>query len=465
MTQALVYIVDDDSSLRLSVRQCLECSGFQVRDYECPTAMLGTLSSSFEGVILSDVCMPGMNGLELLHRVMGMDADIPVILITAHGEVSMAVDAMHRGAYDFIEKPFNEETLIEILGRALEKRRLVLELRSIKVDLAAAQGLDARLVGGHPSMRAVKRKIMDVAPTSASVLLLGETGTGKEVAARCLHDYSPRAKCPFVVVDCASIPLALAESELFGYVRGAFTGADRNHMGKLEAVAGGTLFLDEINSLPLEVQGKLLRALQEKLVTPLGSHTPKPVNFRVLASSNEDLKRKSEQGGFREDLYYRLATLEITLPPLRKHKEDIPLLFWLFLEHVAATYGREIIRPHHTDMVRIMAYSWPGNVRELKNIVARYALSGSAVLETLTDNRFEARAGTGVEDGRANLMKHVAAFERQLIIDAIKRHECDMRAVMEELGLPRRTLNEKMAKLGITRAVFKCGAGWEQDDV
>lgn len=447
MSQSLIYVVDDNRSLRLSVRHCLECSGFQVRDFDCPEAALDVLNPFFDGAILSDVCMPGMDGLELLRRVVDMDVDIPVILITAHGEVSMAVDAMHRGAYDFIEKPFNEARLVDILGRALEKRRLVLELRRAKVDLAAAQGLDARLVGAHPSMRAIKRKIMDVAPTSASVLLLGETGTGKEVAARCLHDCSPRAARPFVVVDCASIPLPLAESELFGYARGAFTGAERNHMGKLEAAAGGTLFLDEINSLPMEVQGKLLRALQEKAVTPLGSHMPRSVDFRVLASSNEDLKRKSEQGGFREDLYYRIATMEMVLPPLREHKEDIPLLFGLFLEHAAATYGKKKPRPDHADMARLMAYNWPGNIRELKNMAARYALSGGGVLKGLAEGAAEER--------RTTLMNHVAAFERQLIIDAIKRHKCDMCAVMEELGLPRRTLNEKMAKLGISRTAFR----------
>lgn len=457
MKQPVIFLVDDDKSLRLSVRQCLECSGFHVREFERGEAVLTCLNPLFDGVVLSDVRMPGMDGLVLLRHILEIDADIPVILITAHGDVPMAVDAMQQGAYDFVEKPFDEGTLTDILGHALEKRRLVLELRRIKTDLDAAQGLDARLVGAHPSMRAVKRKIMEVAPTSASVLLSGETGTGKEVAARCLHDCSPRADKPFVVVDCASIPLTLAESELFGYVRGAFTGADRNQVGKLEAAAGGTLFLDEINSLPLELQGKLLRALQEKCVTPLGSHTPRPVNFRVLASSNEDLKRKCQQGLFREDLYYRIATMEILLPPLREHKEDVPLLFGLFLEHAAATYGKEALRPDSADMARLMAYAWPGNTRELKNIAARYVLSGSRALDSSLAEAFGDKP-CGMEEsgaGRPTLMHHVYAFERQIIADAIKRHNCDMRAVMDELGLPRRTLNEKMTKLGISRAAFK----------
>ena len=449
----LIYIVDDDSSLRLSIRQCLEYSGFAVRDFERPEAALADVSPLFDGVILSDVRMPGMDGLTLLRRVAEIDRDLPVILITAHGDVSMAVEAMQQGAYDFIEKPFDENTLIDVLRRALEKRRLVLELIQTRTDLAAAQGLDARLVGAHPLMRELKRKIMQTASTSASVLLWGETGTGKEVAARCLHDCSPRADNPFVVVDCASIPLALAESELFGYMKGAFTGADKNHKGKLAAADGGTLFLDEINSLPLEVQGKLLRALQEKTVTPVGSHTPYKVNFRVVASTNENLRKAIEQKRFREDLYYRLAALELHLPPLREYKEDIPLLFRLFLDHAAAAYDCTPPRPEHRDMARLMRYSWPGNVRELRNIADRYALSGSRALDSLAFPA-ESEHLASLAPRHGSLAEHVAEFERHLIADAVRRHKGDMRAVMEELGLPRRTLNEKMEKLGLSRGAI-----------
>ena len=461
-SEPLVYIIDDDSSLRFSVRQLLEYSGFAVRDFERPEAALAQLTPLiplFNGVILSDVRMPGMDGLALLQRVAEMDRDLPVILITGHGDVPMAVEAMQQGAYDFIQKPFDESTLIDVLRRALEKRRLVLELAQARTDLAAAGGLDARLVGMHPSMRELKRGILRAAPTQASVLLWGETGTGKEVAARCLHDCSPRADNPFVVVDCASIPLTLAESELFGYVKGAFTGADKNHKGKLEAADGGTLFLDEINSLPLEVQGKLLRALQEKTVTPVGTHTPRKVDIRVLASTNEDLRVAIERKRFREDLYYRLAALELRLPPLREHKEDIPLLFGLFVDHAADAYGCDSLRPPrpgHADLARLMGHSWPGNVRELRNMADRYALSGSGALDALAqppqlvDAEAPGRAGTR----QAPFITHVAEFERQIIRDAIQRHKGDMRAVMEELGLPRRTLNEKMGKLGLSRSMI-----------
>lgn len=448
--QSLVYIIDDDSALRLSVRQCLELQDFTVQDFDRAENALDRTTPLFEGVVLSDVRMPGMDGLTLLRRMREIDKDLPVILITAHGDVATAVEAMQNGAYDFIEKPFEENTLVDVLRRASEKRRLVMDLRRAKMDLAAAQGLDSRFVGAHPGMREIKLRIMDVAPTAAAVLLCGETGTGKEVVARCLHDCSPRKDRPFVVVDCASIPLTIAESELFGYVKGAFTGADRDHMGKLEAADGGTLFLDEINSLPLELQGKLLRVLQEKTVTPVGTHAPKPVDVRVIASSNESLKRAIEEKRFREDLYYRVATIEMNLPPLRSHKEDIPSLFGLFLEHAAATYGREVPRPDNADLARLMSHAWPGNVRELRNMADRYVLSGNAALDALS------QPGEPAQDqpqGKAaSFADHVNYFERQIIIDAVRRHKGDMRAVMDELDLPRRTLNEKMAKLGISRA-------------
>lgn len=449
--QPLVYIVDDDSSLRFSVRQCLECSDFAVRDFDRAENALAAISPLFEGVVLSDVRMPGMDGLTLLRHAREVDSDLPVILITAHGDVATAVEAMQNGAYDFIEKPFDENTLIDVLRRALEKRRLVMDLRRAKTDLAAASEVDSRFVGTHPAMREIKRRIMDAASTAAPVLLWGETGTGKEVAARCLHDCSARSDKPFVVVDCASIPLHIAESELFGYMKGAFTGADKNQVGKLEAADGGTLFLDEINSMPLEVQGKLLRALQEKSVTPLGSHAPRRVDFRVISSTNEDLHKAVEQKRFREDLYYRVATLELHLPPLRAHAEDIPLLFGLFLEHAAATYGREVPRTGNADLARLMAHPWPGNVRELRNMADRYLLSGSGALDSLARPGGETLSAAS-EAAPASLVDHVNNFERQLILDAIRRHKGDMRAVMDDLGLPRRTLNEKMAKLGISRA-------------
>ncbi|MDR1947577.1 MAG: sigma-54 dependent transcriptional regulator [Desulfovibrio sp.] len=444
-----IFIIDEDSSMRLSLRNSLESFDFTVRDFDSPQQALEQIDAVFDGVVLCNVGMSGMDGFNLLREIRDIDRDLPVILISGRSNVSMAVEAMRRGAFDVIEKPFAGDMLRDVLRSALEKRGLALNLRRTRTYPGADRSLGARLVGEHPLMRDLKRKILDVAQTPAPVLLWGETGTGKEIAARCLHDYSPRADRPFVVVDCASIPLTLAESELFGYVKGAFTGAEHNRTGKLEAADGGTLFLDEINSLPYELQGKLLRALQEKFLTPVGATSPRKVDFRLLSSTNEDLRPAIEQRRFRSDLFYRLATVELTLPPLRAHKEDIPLLFNLFLEHAAAVYGREVPRPGHADLALLTAYSWPGNVRELRNIADRYIFSGEKALEALILPASPDAAHHSAD--APTLAERIADFERHSISDAIRRHRGDMYAVMHELGLPRRTLNEKMAKLGVSR--------------
>ena len=442
----LVVLIEDDRSLRASMRQWLELSGFSVLDFERAEPALARMDAGFPGVALSDVKMPGMDGLAFQRIVRVKDPDIPVVLMTAHGDISMAVEAMRHGAYDFVEKPFDDKRLLDILNRAMEKRRLVLENRQLRIDLAASQGLDARLVGSSASMRAFKRELLNIAPTVANVLILGETGTGKEVAARCLHDLSPRRQKPLIVVDCASIPLGLAESELFGHERGSFTGAERQSTGKLEAASGGTLFLDEINSLHLDVQSKFLRALQEKAVTPVGSHVPRPVDFRLVCAANCNLQEAIRKGTFREDLYYRINTVELSIPPLREHKEDIPLLFSMFLERSASTYGRDIPDPGRAVTAALMAHNWPGNIRELKNFAERFVLLGESASAMLSIGADE--PGTA----EVPLCDQVELFERQIIKDALKRHKGDIRSVMADLCLPRRTLNEKMAKYGLKRS-------------
>jgi two-component system C4-dicarboxylate transport response regulator DctD len=443
-----VFFVDDDQAMRDSAREWLELSGFEVRDFDRAEKALKALVAEFSGVVVSDVKMPGMNGIAFMRAVAQVDPDIPVVLVTAHGDISMAVEAIRDGAYDFIEKPFDPDRILEVVRRALEKRRLVLENRLLKSDLAAAEGLDARLVGSSPAMRALKREIVNIAPTDASVLLVGETGTGKDVAARCLHDLSLRRGRTFMAVNCAAIPTQIAESEFFGHQRGAFTGAQRQRIGRLEAAKGGTLFLDEITSMPLEIQGKMLRALQDKEITPVGSNSPRPVDFRLLSASNHDPMQAIVKGQLREDLYYRLNTVELTIPPLRERREDIPLLFSLFLERAAETFGREVEPPDSRGMAALMAHDWPGNVRELKNMAERYVLSGLAAGERLS----RLLAGRQEASLDASLGDHVAWFERQLIAEAIKRHQGNMKAVMADLGLPRRTLNEKMVKFGLSRS-------------
>ncbi|MBI4800397.1 MAG: sigma-54-dependent Fis family transcriptional regulator [Desulfarculus sp.] len=444
-----VLFIDDEATMRTSVRQWLELAGLACQDFDRAQKALDTLSPGFARMVLTDVKKPGMDGLALQRAVFELDPDIPVVLVTAHGDITMAVESMRAGAYDFIEKPFDPERILDVVRRALEKRRLVLENRELRQDLAAAEGLDARLMGSSPSMRALKREIVNIAPTKANVLLVGETGTGKEVVARCLHELSPRRSHPFLAVNCAAIPQQLAESELFGHERGAFTGATHPRVGKLEAASGGTLFLDEISSMPLEVQGKLLRVLQDREVLPIGSNTPRPVDFRLVSATNEYPQEAIRNARLREDLYYRLSTVEWVIPPLRERKEDVPMLFSLFLDRAANTYDREVQPPSAEQMLSLMRHAWPGNVRELKNLAERYALSSLSALSTLPG--FWSASGAVRSAPATPLAEQVQLFERQIIKDAIKRHQGDMREVMAELSLPLRTLNEKMAKYGLLR--------------
>ena len=444
-----VFVIDDDLHLRQAICQWLELSGFKTRDFDRAYKAIDLLSAEFDGVVVSDVKMPEMDGLEFQGRMADIDRDIPLILITAHGDIAMAVNAIRAGAYDFIEKPLVPDLFLDVIRRALEKRALILENRLLKRNLAAAAGLDARLVGSSRAMLELKKEMLDIAPTDATIMLIGETGTGKEMVARGIHELSKRSAGPFYAVNCAAIPGQLADSELFGHERGAFTGADRQRIGRLEAARGGTLLLDEIGSMPLEVQGKLLRAIQEREIVPVGANIPRPVDFRIISATNEDPLNAVQQGKLREDLYYRINTVEIYVPPLRERKDDIPLLFELFLERAAELYDRDVELPTSQFYAELLKYAWPGNVRELKNTAERYALygcnAGDRVLRSLCrEEMHEMHPHTG-------LVEQVALFERQIIKGALKRHKGNMKAVLDDLGLPRRTLNEKMVRHGLSR--------------
>lgn len=436
-----VMVIDDEASIRDAVQQWLELSGFAVQPFASAEAGLARLGRDFPGVVLSDVRMPGLDGFGLLQRLQQLDRDLPLILLTGHGDVPMAVEAMRQGAYDFLEKPFSPETLLERLRRALDKRRLVLENRRLREEADLRQQLDARLLGFSPAMQALRRQVAELAPTPVNVLIRGETGSGKELVARCLHEFGPRADKPFVALNCAAIPEALFENELFGHESGAFTGAQGKRIGKIEHADGGSLFLDEIESMPLAQQVKLLRVLQEQRLERLGSNQSIPVDLRVIAATKPDLLEEARAGRFREDLAYRLNVAELRLPPLRERREDIPLLFEHFVRAAAERLGREAPPTSAGDLGRLLAHDWPGNVRELANAAERHVLGLG-------------QPAAPAETGAQSLAQQLEAYEAQCLRAALARHKGEIKAVMETLQLPRRTLNEKMQRHGLSRDEF-----------
>ncbi|HEY0286580.1 MAG TPA: sigma-54 dependent transcriptional regulator [Pseudomonas sp.] len=436
-----VIVVDDEAPIREAVEQWLTLSGFSVQLYSRAQDCLANLPEHFPGVILSDVRMPGMSGLALLAQLQLQDADLPVILLTGHGDVPMAVDAMREGAYDFLEKPFTPQTLMSSLRRALEKRSLVLENRRLHERADAKTRLDTTLIGQSDSMQTLRRQVLELASLPVNVVIRGETGSGKEMVARCLHDFGPRASQPFVALNCAAIPEQLFEAELFGHESGAFTGAQGKRIGKLEYADGGTLFLDEIESMPLAQQVKLLRVIQERRLERLGSNQSIEVDLRIIAATKPDLLEEARAGRFREDLAYRLNVAELRLPPLRERREDIPSLFNHFAHAAAQRLGRSTPRLSSVQQSHLFSHDWPGNVRELTNAAERQVLG--------LDNPTEIDLQPG-----QSLAAQQEAFEAHCLRAALTRHKGDIKAVLNELQLPRRTLNEKMQRHGLLRESF-----------
>jgi DNA-binding NtrC family response regulator len=367
----LILFVEDDPAVRMGTTQALELAGYKVEAYGSAEQLLPRLAPGLPAVIVSDVKLPGIDGVELLKRALAIDPALPVILVTGHGDISMAVQAMRHGAYDFIEKPFAREELNEVVGRALEKRALSLEVESLRRRLDGYEAIEAKLIGRSSAMMRLRRLVLDLAPTDADILITGETGTGKELVARCLHDYGKRSAGQFAALNCGGMPETLFESEVFGHDAGAFTGAAKRRIGKIEHAAGGTLFLDEIESMPLALQVKLLRTLQERKFERLGSNDLLPMDCRVLAATKTDLLHAPKDRPFRTDLYYRLGVVVLDVPPLRERREDIPLLSWTFVKEFSHAMGKPIDEIADESMFALQEYHWPGNVRELRNVIER----------------------------------------------------------------------------------------------
>jgi two-component system C4-dicarboxylate transport response regulator DctD len=438
-----ILLVDDDRQVRDAGRQTLELAGFRVRCLDSAEQALKALGRDC-GVLVTDVRMPKMDGFALLERALILDPDLPVIMITGHGDISMAVRAIRGGAYDFLEKPYPNEILVDTVKRALERRRLVMENRRLREELArSGEGL---IVGRSKAMDRLRTAIATVAETDADVLIMGETGTGKELVARALHQQSRRRGRPFVALNCGAMPEAIFESELFGHEAGSFTGAGRKRIGRITYADKGSLFLDEIESMPLFLQVKILRVLQERVVEPLGSNEQIPVDIRVVAATKTCLKAASAEGKFRQDLYYRLNVVLIEIPPLRDRKEDIPLLFQHFVTLAASRFGREP-PPLPPDLVaRLVSHSWPGNVRELRNAADRFVLG-------LDDGGISADGEAGT--ARLSLAEQVDQFERNLISHELALAGGNVKSAIEALQIPRKTFYDKLRRHGIVAEDYR----------
>lgn len=433
-----VLLLDDDEHLRTALCQTFELAGIRAQARESAEGLLAVLPAQWPGVVVSDIRMPGMDGLQLLDELTQLDEELPVLLITGHGDVPLAVQAMRAGAYDFLQKPFASDLLVDSVRRALDVRRLVLENRQLRMALAEQQQLGERVLGQSVAAQRLRQQIQALAPLQADVLILGETGSGKEVVARALHELSPRRNAPFVAINAGALAESVIESELFGHEAGAFTGAQKKRIGKFEYAQGGTIFLDEIESMSLEVQVKLLRLLQERVVERVGSNQLIPLDIRVIAATKEDLLLAADEGRFRADLYYRLNVAQVQIPPLRERQDDVLPLFVHFLGQACQKY--QVAEPGLPAAKRalLLGHDWPGNVRELQNAAERFALGLDLAIATPLQ---ELAASDGLP-----LPQQVEAFERALIAAELARGHASLRLVAEALQVPRKTLYDKIRK-------------------
>ena len=442
-----VVFIDDEADVRRANRQRLELDGFTVETFGAAGPALAAILADPPGLVVTDVRLPDLDGVALFARLRALDPDLPVILITGHGDIRMAVGAMRDGAYDFLAKPYPAEALMASARRALERRRLVLENRALRATLDAAVEEDPAFLGVSPEMVRLRGLVREVANADVDVLVFGETGSGKEGVASALHRWSRRARRNFVAMNCGALPDSVVESELFGHEAGAFTGALKRRVGRIEHAQGGTLFLDEIESMPLNLQVKLLRVLQERVVEPLGTNEVRAIDMRVVAATKVDLGQAAAQGTFRDDLYHRLNVITIQIPPLRDRRVDVMLLFQEFLTRAAARFGREA--PPVTPAVReyLRRHDWPGNVRELGHFAERHAL-GLGRPEVAPPGA----AGTAT---LGTLAEQVDRFERGLIREELFMAGGDVRLAAESLGTPRKTLYDKIARHGLTPTDYR----------
>jgi two-component system response regulator PilR (NtrC family) len=454
---ARILVVDDETSMQDFLGILLQRAGHEVVTCATATQAVLALEADEYDLVISDIRMPEMSGLELLDRVRDLCPETPVVVITAHGTAESAVEAMKRGAHDYLTKPFSVDEVRRVVDKALEKRSLLHESRRPRSPVEPPAPLPMAL-GNSAQMQAVLDLVRQVAPARTNVLITGESGTGKELIARATHALSDRRDKPFVAVNCGAIPENLLESELFGHVRGSFTGATANKMGLFEVADGGTLFLDEIGEMPLPLQVKVLRAIQQRTFKRVGGTSDVRVDVRIVCATNRNLAEEVRAGRFREDLYYRLNVIEIALPPLRERREDIPQLAQFFVERYAAQLGRHLEGIEPEVMALLQRYEFPGNVRELENLIERAAtlcrgtrISGDCLPAGLLEPSAAQAPGALPAQG-ADLERMLADYERSLIAEALRRSSGVKKRAAALLGVTFRSLRYRLERLGMEQA-------------
>ncbi|WP_456431222.1 sigma-54-dependent transcriptional regulator [Thermosulfuriphilus sp.] len=443
-----ILIIDDDPAIRDGCFQVLTRSGYEAEMAASGAEALELLDRWEFDVILLDLKMPDVNGLDLLRQIRDQDSQVHVIVITAFGTVENAVQAMKLGAFDFLPKPFEPEELRLLVRRAMEAKRLAMENLYLRQELEAKAG-ETQLVGRSRAIKEILEKVSMLAPTDSTVLITGESGTGKGLLARKIHEMSPRRDHPFVTVDCSTLVPTLFESELFGHVKGAFTGATTHKVGKFELANGGTLFFDEIGNISLDIQAKLLRAVEEKEISRVGSHRVTKVDVRIIAATNQDLQEAVKKGAFREDLFYRLNVVALELPPLRERREDIPLLVDFFLKRFTERHRKEVRGLSSEALEALMGHDWPGNVRELENTIERlviFARRPTISLEDLYLAGFKSSEDS-LPDTDDDLS--LAAAEKRHVLMVLKRCQGNKTVAAQLLKIDRKTLREKLKRWGV----------------
>lgn len=461
--QGTILVVDDERSIRVGLQGLLAKEGYEVSVAESGDEALRLIAGRAFDVVLTDLRMSGVDGFGLLRRLRDTHPDALVIMMTAYGSEKIAVEAMKAGACDYVVKPFDNDEVKILVRQAFEQAALRREVRRLHERLDAAFRFD-NILGSSPAMHRVFDVVTKVAPTDLTVLITGESGTGKELIANALHHNSPRRGGPFIKVNCAALTRELVESELFGHERGAFTGAVATREGKFEAADGGTIFLDEIGDMNVETQAKVLRVLQEREFERVGGNRTIKVDVRVIAATNKDLQQLVREGHFREDLFYRLNVVSVTLPPLRERREDIPLLATHFLREAFSRYGRGPLTLSPDAYALLLSYPWPGNVRELKNVLEAAAVLAAGEGIRACDLRIGPHPAEGRPAAPLPATRHpeqlpltfkeakqqvVEAFEREFITRALQRHQGNITKTAAELGLHRQQLQQKIRELGL----------------